>query len=55
LRSEDGEWRQVFLSVKGALDFIGTMDHAKVIITDGIREMQLVLPNQPSKPGMHPE
>lgn len=55
VRSIDGEWRKAFLSVKGALDFVGTMEDAEVTITDGRHEMHLILPGHVAKPAMHRE
>jgi hypothetical protein len=48
LQSADGTWRQAFLSVKGALDFLGSLDEADVTITDGSRQMRLILPHVPN-------
>lgn len=47
LKSVDGSWRQAFLSVKGAMDYLGCLDEADVTVVDGHQETRLFIPKAP--------
>ncbi len=47
--SVDEHWRKAFLTIKGALDFIGVMDDVEVTITDGAQDMRLVVTSREAK------
>ena len=48
LRSKEAGWSRDFLSVKGALDFLGGMEGVEVTFTEGTgtRAMKLILPDE---------